>query len=99
MVRAGIGTVSKSILSRVFLIISKPALIFLIPASFPGHSFLGFSYSGNRMTGAVDVVNQHSFSFGYDADGNRTADGRTGLECSSKVRDILSYNKTTLKVE
>lgn len=40
------------------------------------------------MTGAVNSVNLDSSSFGYDADGNRTSDGRTGLEFSYNILNL-----------
>ena len=51
-------------------------------------SVLGFSYTGNRMTGAADSVSQESFAFACDADGNRTSDGRTGLEFSYNILNL-----------
>lgn len=57
-------------------------------ASDAGGSVLGFSYTGNHMTGAADSVSQESFTFACDADGNRTSDGRTGLEFSYNILNL-----------
>ncbi|MBP9992619.1 MAG: hypothetical protein KBS73_04180 [Bacteroidales bacterium] len=49
---------------------------------------IGFSYTGNRMTGAVESVGQDSYTFAYDADGNRTVDSRTCLEFSYNILNL-----------
>ena len=59
-------------------------------ASFGGHSRLKFSYTGNRLASVADVMNRTSYQFSHDACGNRTSDGRTGLEFSYNILNLPS---------